>query len=139
MATPADLARLSRYVLHQRMELYPSRYAAAKRAGISKDTWHRVEKAEPVRDMNYAKIDAALKWAAGSCIAVLEGREPVPVEPSAVAPGTVIAAIPSERREGEVRESVERSFLAVADDMTAAQIRELSDRVVEDLKKRGLI
>jgi hypothetical protein len=71
-----DLDRLAQYVKAHRLELYASRRAAAQAAGISKDTWQRVEEGQEVREVTYVKVDDALGWATGSCVAVAEGREP---------------------------------------------------------------
>lgn len=75
MAT-RDLDRLAKLVKAHRLELYPSRLAAAAAAGISKDTWKRVEEGEDVREGTYAKIDKALGWTTGSCAAITEGGQP---------------------------------------------------------------
>lgn len=76
MAT-RDPARLAKRVKAHRMELYPSRLEAAKAAGISKDTWRRVEEGMAVQEAKLAKVDRALGWTVGSCVAIAEGGEPV--------------------------------------------------------------
>ncbi|WP_424860473.1 response regulator [Streptomyces sp. MMS24-I29] len=63
-----------------RLELYPSRLAAAAAVGISKDTWRRVEEGLDVRESTYARIDRALGWTPGSCAVVAGGGEPVLVD-----------------------------------------------------------
>lgn len=75
--TTLDLVRLAKRVKAHRLELYPSRVAAATAAGISKDTWRRVEEGKPVLDVKYAQIDRALGWVVGGCLLVAEGREPL--------------------------------------------------------------
>ncbi|MEV7867517.1 helix-turn-helix transcriptional regulator [Streptomyces sp. NPDC088124] len=72
-----ELGRLASRVKNRRLELYPSRLAAAGAVGISKDTWRRVEQGMDVRESTYVKIDQALGWAPGSCVAVADGGEPV--------------------------------------------------------------
>ena len=134
MSTP-DLAGLAKAVKAQRLALFPSRLAAANAAGISKDTWARVEDGLTVRDGTYAKMEPVLQWAAGSCEAVLRGENPteaVPMESGV--PGTVKTTLTKE----DVRESVQLSAIATTG-LTADEIRALSERVVQDLKKRGLI
>jgi hypothetical protein len=74
--TTRDLDRLAKHVKAHRLEQYPSRLAAAKAVGISKDTWKRVEGGLDVRETTYAHIDKALGWAIGSCVAIAEGGEP---------------------------------------------------------------
>lgn len=59
------------------MELFTSRKAAADTAGVSKDTWQRVEEGLGVRENTYVKLDKALGWAPGSCLIVAEGGSPV--------------------------------------------------------------
>ena len=64
MAT-RDPGRLAKHVKAHRMELFTSRKAAADSAGVSKDTWQRVEEGLEVRETTYVKIDKALGWASG--------------------------------------------------------------------------
>ena len=108
-------------------------------AGVSPDTWRRVERAEPVRDLSFAKMDPVLQWAVGSCIAVLEGRSAIPTRPSDSNPEVAISTVPPEAIEEEARDVVKLATLATAKGLTREQILELSDRVVEDLKKHGLL
>ncbi|MCZ4602985.1 helix-turn-helix transcriptional regulator [Streptomyces sp. Lzd4kr] len=76
--TTRDLERLAKSVKAHRLELYPSRLAAAQAAGISKDTWRKVEEGHAdVRDSTYAKVEKALGWATGSCTLIAEGHSPV--------------------------------------------------------------
>ncbi|MFD8771345.1 helix-turn-helix domain-containing protein [Streptomyces sp. NPDC055817] len=133
-----DLERLGKAVKARRLALYESRVAAAKAAGISKDTWKRVEEGEPVRDGTYVKIDPALDWAPGSCLTLLEGREAMPVEEVDGAPDVVTTIIPKEALDEEIRDVVQLASIATTKGLTADEIRALSDRVVQDLKKRGI-
>jgi DNA-binding XRE family transcriptional regulator len=133
-----DLERLGKTVKARRLALYESRVAAAKAAGISKDTWKRVEEGEPVRDGTYVKVDPALNWAPGSCAAVLEGREAMSVGTAEEAPDVVTTVIPSEALDEAVRDIVQLASIATTKGLTSDEIRALSDRVVRDLKKRGI-
>lgn len=139
MTTSRDLGRLARYVTQRRHELGLSRLKAATDAGMSKDTLLRVERGDPVRDLNYPKIDRVLFWASGSCLSVASGKEPVEISATSLAPGVVAATVPVSDLGAEVRRSVESASIAVADGLTAQQIRELSARVIEDLKERGIL
>ncbi|WP_178391143.1 hypothetical protein [Streptomyces uncialis] len=49
--------------------------------------------------------------------------------------GWVEARIP----DGEMEQAISYAVLAVADDMTAAEIRAVSRRAVEELKARGVL
>jgi DNA-binding XRE family transcriptional regulator len=79
MAT-RDLGRLAKRVKAHRMQQYSSRDAAAAAAGVTRNTWKRVEEGLDVRESTYAKIDKALGWALGSCIAIADGDEPAFVD-----------------------------------------------------------
>lgn len=133
-----DLGRLATAVKTRRLALYTSRRAAARTAGISKDTWQRVEDGEIVRDGTYVKIDKALQWAPGSCAAILEGRTATPLDEADRAPDAVITVIPPEAVDEEVRDVVHLASIATTG-LPAPEIRALANRVVKDLRKRGVI
>ncbi|MEW2578423.1 helix-turn-helix domain-containing protein [Streptomyces syringium] len=139
MAIPQDLARLARYVTERRHELQLARTKAADAAGMSKDTWRRVETGQPVRDSKYAQIDRTLHWATGSCASVLEGGEPVTVEPSAAKAGVVISKVPVADLASEIQRAVESASIATTDNLSAAQIRALSAKVVDRLREQGVL
>lgn len=121
--------RLGALMKQRRLELDLPKRSVSDKAGVSINTYGRVEEGYPVRDVSYSKIESALGWTAGSAQKVLAGTgEPV-------AEDAQVASI--KMSEDALTDSVQRAFVAVTDDLTAAQIRELSDRVVEDLKKRG--
>ncbi|MFJ1647918.1 hypothetical protein [Streptomyces sp. NPDC088258] len=111
----------------------------AKAGGTSKGTWSRVEKGLRVRDLTYPKIDALLQWASGSCVAVMEGREPVPARASEAAPGATISEMSATERSEKAREIVQLSAIATTSGLTADEIRALSDRATRALKEAGLI
>lgn len=134
MAT-RDLRRLAARVKAHRLELYPSRLAAAKVAGISKDTWQRVEEAEGVREATYAKVDRALRWATGSSIAVAEGGEPVLVD----AAGEV-AGVPAKKDPLDPEKVRRAAFDAARTTLPTASIGDLdafTDELVEVLRRTG--
>jgi hypothetical protein len=111
----------------------------AKRGDISKHTWQRVEKAMPIRQTNYVKIDRMLLWGPGSCIRVLEGGDPWLPRNDAEVRGAQNAPAAQEDVEGRARDVVQLAIIATAKGTTAEQIREISDRVVQDLRERGII
>lgn len=127
-----DLDRLARQVKAHRLELYPSRLAAANAAGISKDTWRRVEEAEEVRDATYAKIDKALGWATGSCVLIAEGDSPVL---GTEAGGATVG--PSPLTDDEIRAA---AFAAATRRLPAAPIGDVQafvEELVEALRRTG--
>lgn len=133
-----DLPRLARAVKQRRLALYPARLKAAQQADISKDTWKRVEEALPVRPGTYAAIEVALRWAPGSCEDVLAGGDPVLVEPSTSDPAVMLADVPAAGREVATQRIVESATIAETD-LSADKIRELSARIVGDLRREGII
>ncbi|MFF9129162.1 hypothetical protein [Streptomyces sp. NPDC014806] len=138
--TTRDLGRLAGHVKRHRLELYPSRLAAAQAAGISKDTWQKVEDGGLVRESTYAKVDKALGWAIGSCVAIAEGGEPVLVD-SGSRTGPSDAPAPPSRQltAAEVRQA---AFEAARAKMPGAPIGEIdafSDELVEILRRAGSV
>ncbi|MFI8962079.1 hypothetical protein ACIGO8_08180 [Streptomyces sp. NPDC053493] len=134
--TPEDRQRLAEAAAARRRELTLSVAAAAEAAGLAKDTYKRVERGLPIRDSGYIKIDKALRWAPGSAAAILEGAAgAITVERSPGGAGFVHAAIPDE----ELKGAVTNAIVAVADTLTAREIRDISDRVLAELRQRGLL
>jgi hypothetical protein len=134
MAT-RDLGRLAERVKAHRLALYPSRLAAARAAGVSKDTWQKVEEAMPdIREASYAKIDQALGWAIGSCTAIADGGEPVLVDhPDNAAPTPAPIDAETLRR---------AAFEAARAKLPAAPIGDVdafSDELVDVLRKAGYV
>jgi uncharacterized protein (DUF58 family) len=131
-----DLARLADRVKRRRIELELGIEPAARSAGMSKDTWKRVEAGLAVRDTSHAKIDQALSWATGSCQKILEGGDPVEVR----RPGRVVefAPVPPEAMEAEVRQAVQNAMVA-GTDLTADRIREVNERAIQALRERGIL
>jgi hypothetical protein len=113
----------------------------AKAGGLSNRTWQRVEKALEIRETNYVKIDGLLQWAPGSSLRVLEGGEPIPVSDmkEAGAAGVQKSPLSQEVLDEEARDVVQLALIATAKGTTAEEIREMSERVVRDLRERGLI
>ncbi|MBX9425456.1 hypothetical protein [Streptomyces lateritius] len=129
-------ARLGRLVHARRMELDLPLRAAAESAEIAVNTLRRVEAGLPVRGASYAKVDRALSWAPGSSMAILGGATgPVTITPSPAGEGYVLAQLPDDDFKGVVTNAV----VAVADGLTAREIRDISERVLADLKAKGYL
>ena len=121
-------------VRHRREELKLSIRTAASEAGLSINTWRRLEQAMAIRSHNFAKIEKALSWAHGSIRDFLgEGRTPIVVGPAL--PGVQVATLPDDA----VEASVAKAIIAVADGVTAKQIRDISELVLDDLRRKGLL
>ena len=135
MAT-RDPGRLAKHVKAHRMELFTSRKAAADSAGVSKDTWQRVEEGLEVRETTYVKIDKALGWASGSCLAISEGGNPVFVDSSKA--GSAPAPAAQQKLTAEVVRQA--AFEAARAKMPSAPIGDIdafSDELVEVLRRTG--
>lgn len=137
VSTP-DLQRLAERVKKRRLQLNLSVIRAADLAGLSKDTWKRVEEALPVRHITYDKVEVALRWTVGSCRKIVEGGEAVILD-DAGAFGAQITPVPPEMLEAEIRDAVQGALIATADDLTAAKIRQVNERAIAVLRERGIL
>ncbi|MFJ7417926.1 helix-turn-helix domain-containing protein [Streptomyces uncialis] len=134
MTTPRDLGRLAEAVKARRMQLHRSRLTAARAAGLSKDTWQRIEEGKAVWEVSYSKAEAALRWAPGSCLAVGDGGQPVEIETS---DGSTMSQIPVEWLEGVVPGVVQSSAMTTTPGLTVREIHALSDAVAKALIERA--
>ncbi|WP_225794707.1 helix-turn-helix domain-containing protein [Streptomyces aculeolatus] len=133
-----DLERLAKAVKARRLERYPSRREAAIAAGVSKDTFQRIEEGQPVRDVSYVKVDRALGWAPGSCDEIAQGGEPVPVQMSE--DGDVMyATVPITGLTEKIERAVTDATMAVTPDLTVREIKALNSRVIEELQRQGVL
>jgi hypothetical protein len=126
-----DLDRLAKHVRAHRLQQYSSRDAAAAAAGVTRNTWKRVEEGLSVRESTYAKIDKALGWAVGSCDLIASGDEPVLADAD---PAT--AAAPRMTDEEVRRKAFD---LAAVRFPTApvGEVREFADELVRVLRATG--
>jgi hypothetical protein len=139
-ADERDYEKLADSARRRRQELglaLNDKNAAA--GGLSNRTWQRVEKGLPIRDTNYVKIDRLLKWAPGSCLAILDGGEPTPADDVTGAPDVQKSPVPRDVIDKTALDTVQLALIATAKGTPAEEIREMSERVVRDLRERGLI
>lgn len=132
-ATDRDHERLARQVRARRLELGLSLAALADRAGLSKGTCQRAEEGRPIRDVNYAKLDAALGWAPGSCAAIRDGGH---AEPAIEGEKVVTHKVPI------TEDGVGDAFMIIAvknTELPADRIRAMKDELIEELRQRGLL
>jgi hypothetical protein len=144
--TSPHLERLAALVKKRRAELKLGIEPAAKLAGISKDTWKRVEAGRKVWDTKYTGVETALQWATGSCLRVLNGEDPIVNEQIEESTDTYIAQIPKAELERLVGDSVQSATIATKGSLTGDEILELNERVIkefrarmEELHKRGAL
>lgn len=136
MAT-RDLDRLAERVRAHRAGLLMSRNAAATAAGISKDTWLRVEKGLVVWDSKYVQVDRALGWADGSCIAIAEGGEPVLVDRPDGGPAPAAAPAAAPIRADTIRSAVFEAARATLPGTQIGDLDAFGDEIVEVLRRAG--
>lgn len=130
----ADLNRLAELVRQRRVELRLGIEPAAKLAEMSKDTWKRVEAGLTVRPTTYPGIERVLKWAIGSCRAILEGGEPRLAEAPTEADQSTETIEPE-----DIRSAVSTAIIATRGDLTGAEITEINSKVLAELRRRGLL
>lgn len=139
MTTP-DLGRLATLVKTRRTELKLGVEPAAKLAGISKDTWKRVEAGLKVWDSKHAGIETALQWAPGSFQLILDGQDPIVSEQITGGPeGAAINQIPKSELKRLVGDAVQSAAIATTGSLTGDEILKLNERVLEELRERGVI
>lgn len=141
-ADERDYERLATLARRRRAELgLALNDVNAKAGGLSNRTWQRVEKGQEIRETNYVKIDGLLKWAPGSCLTVLDGGDPTPVEEmkEPAASGVQKSALPQDVIDKQAIETIQLALIATAQGTSAEEIRKMSERAVRDLKERGLI
>jgi hypothetical protein len=137
--TSPTLGRLGQLVQTRRTELKLGVEPAAKLAGISKDTWKRVEAGLKVWDRSFAGIETALQWAPASCRLILEGGDPVINEPAEESPDTKIAKVPKSELERLVGDAIQSAAIKTKGSLTGDEILELNERVLKELRERGVI
>lgn len=138
MATP-DLERLADRVQLRRKQLRLGIEPAAKLAEMSKDTWKRVEAGLNVRATSYTGIETALRWSVGSCQRILDGDEAIINEPLEPGSDTRISEIPKTLLERAVGDAVTSAAIATKGSLTGDEIMELNERVLKELRERGVI
>lgn len=107
-------------------------------AGVSKDTWKRVEHGLAVRHMTYDKIESALGWTVGSCRKIMDGGDAVLFDVGVGATAHITTVSP-ETLEDEIRDAVQGALIATTDDLTTAQVRQINERAIAVLRERGIL
>lgn len=137
--TSPDLERLATLVHKRRTELRLGVEPAAKAGGISKDTWKRVEAGQKVWDRSFAGIETALQWEAGSCKRILDGGDPVPAGTQPDRQPPTVTQIPKDELKRLVGDAVQSAAIATKGSMTGDEILALNERVIQELRERGVL
>lgn len=135
VSTP-DLQRLANRVIERRKSLNLSIKRAAVLGPLSKDTWMRVEAGKDVQGQTYDKVEGVLRWTVGSCRKVLDGGEPMLLPD---ADSGRITSVPQEDVAAVAGSAVQDALIATTDNLTSAEIRNVTERAVEILRERGII
>lgn len=139
MAPPHEesaLQRLATLVIQRRSSLGMNKIDVARAAQIQINTYSKVEEGKSVRPVTYGKIEPVIGWARGSSLEILQGAPNATlVEPGPA--GIAISPIQEGDLAADVAAAVQDAAVSVSDTLTAAEIRELKRRVVEELEKRG--
>ncbi|MEU5900666.1 hypothetical protein [Streptomyces venezuelae] len=137
MAPPQDVAALQRLataVIQRRVDLGMNKIDVARAAAVQINTYDKIEAAKPVRRLTYAKIEAVLGWAPGSCADILNGATAATLieqdETGTISPLRV------EDLAKDVGDAVQDAAISISDDLTAPQIRALKQRAVEEVMER---
>jgi hypothetical protein len=103
---------------------------------MSNTTWHRVEDGLGVRDTTYVRVDSVLDWPTGTCAQVLNDPTFTPFA-SETAAGARFSRPPLD--EAAIRQAIQSATIATAPNLTGAQIVELQEKAIEELRRRGLL
>lgn len=138
-AEPA-LQRLATEVSRRRVSLGMHKIDVARAAGITITTYGKIEDGASVRDTTYGKLEPVLGWAAGTCRDILGGAT-VPTLVEARDGGAVDSPVLPQDLADDIARAVQDAAVTVSDGLTAAQIREMKQLVVEQvldqMRKRG--
>ena len=135
--TPQDgRHRLARLIAQRRTKSGWHKKQAADASGLTITTYMRVETGQSVRDVTYTKIEQAFGLAPGACMAVIEGAADLQDAGEEVE-GVRIAAL-ADAGEG-VRQAVQHVIIATLPDTPAGKMAELSEGVLAELRKRGIL
>lgn len=129
--------RLARLIAQQRVKRGWSKARAAEAARLTITTYSRVEKGESVRDVTYKQIEDAFDLAPGACVAVIEGIAGALQGAGQEVEGVRIAAV-ADAADG-VRRAVQHVVIATLPDTPAGKMAELSEGVLVELRKLGIV
>lgn len=136
MATTDGRTRLGRLLAQRRTTLGWHKREAAEAADVTHTTYMRVERGLSVRDVTYAKIDQGFGLAPGACMAVIEGAGELQVAGQEME-GVRIAPV-AEPADG-VRRAVQNAVIATLPDTPAGKMAELSEGVLAELRRLGIM
>ncbi|MES9522390.1 hypothetical protein [Streptomyces capoamus] len=147
MTTPSGdaarhLQKLAALVVQRRVALgFASKEAAAEACDISHTTYRKIEFGRPVRGTSYAKLELGFGFRPGSIKAVLEGTsDSITLEDGTeLIEGGQVTRVDPTALETALRDVVRSSATLTRPDMTLGQVEAMNERIVEELRRRGLL
>lgn len=132
------LQRLATLVTRRRADLGMNKIDVARAAQLQINTYSKVEDGKPVRVTTYARIEPILGWAQGSCSDILDGASTATLIEKRQ-DGAVVSDIQPGDLAADIANAVQNAAVSVSDSLTAAEIREMKRRVVDELIRQGKI
>lgn len=139
--TPTDQQTiLGSLVRQRRVALGYTQAQGAKACGLSGQTYWNVEHGRPVSATTYAKVEHGYGLRPGSCQAVIDGADSVTLtDGTELIVGAQIQRVPAEQLADDVRAAVNSAARLTAPDLTHRQTEEMTEKVVEELRRRGIL
>ena len=146
MAAPQDsttphLQLLAALVRQRRVALgYSNKEKAAEACGLSHMPYRHVEAGRPVSDLTYTKIENGFEFLPGSCQAVLGGADSIKLlDGTELIHGAKINRLSFAEASEEVRQVINDAASVTAPELTLRQTQEMTQRVVKELQRRGIL
>ncbi|MFE0039367.1 hypothetical protein [Streptomyces sp. NPDC059015] len=140
--TSSHLQLLGSLVTQRRVALgFSSKEKAADACGLSHMTYRHVEGGRPVSDTTYAKIENRFEFVAGSCKTVAEGNADSIrlLDGTELIHGGQITRPSFKEVADEVKQAITDAARLTAPDLTLGQTEEMTERVVKELQRRGIL
>ncbi|MFE6127471.1 hypothetical protein ACFQ6Q_04225 [Streptomyces sp. NPDC056437] len=139
-STTRHLQLLAALVKQRRTHLELGKDEAARECGVAPMTYRAVEEGRSVRDTTYAKIEKRFDFVAGSCLAVLEGADSIKLlDGTELIRGAQIIRPSFDGMAEEVKQAITDAARLTAPDLTLRQTEAMTEQVVEELRRRGIL
>lgn len=137
--TTHQLQLLAALVQQRRTTLRLGKDQAARECGVAPMTYRAVEEGRTVRDTTYAKIEGRFGFTAGSCAAILAGADSIKLEDGSELFLGAQGRPALEELPDELKSAITRAASLTAPDLTLKQTQEMTDLVMEELRRRGIL
>ncbi|MCX4799672.1 hypothetical protein OG497_38095 [Streptomyces sp. NBC_01242] len=130
-----QLNLLADVIKMRRMGLQLTKDEAAKACGLANMTYRKVEDGQPLRDVNYTKIEKGLQLPAGSCLNILNGAKSITLDSGVVIPPPSRDALPDGLLD-DVKAGIRVAAAQHGPDLTLRQVEKIVDLVAGRLQKK---